>query len=126
MIGLNSFIGSEDVRVFRKPQREAWGDDKSAYHHTLEMVGVSTRTTTESTNDDFRARSQAGLTLYLDDEQVGGLRAGDEFEIKQPDGSVAFYVMEGYRWGLTWNKNPLSSFDMGNEVNIKFVRATEQ
>lgn len=123
MIGLNSFIGSEDVRVFRKPEADSWGDGNAQYHHTLESVGVAARTTTGSSNQSFRERVASGYTLYLDDEQVGTLRESDEIEIVMPDGSRAYYTLDGYRWGTAWTKNPLSSFDMGNEVNVKFLRA---
>lgn len=126
MIGMNVFVGAEDLRVFRKPTRDSWGDGTAIYHHTLEMVGVAARTTTASTNDDFRQRVQSGFTLFLDDDQVASLEGDDEIEMIMPDGSKAYYVLDGYKWGLAWTKNPLSSFDLGNEVNVKFLRAERQ
>ena len=123
MIGRNTFTGSQDIPVYRKPEQDSWGDTKHVYHHTLEMVGLAPRTTTAASNDSFRERVASGYTMYLDADQVASIKAGDEFHVPMPDGTIGIYQIDGYKWGLAWDQNPLSSFNAGNEVNLTFLRA---
>lgn len=122
--GMNPFIvGGKDIRIFRKPTKDSWGDVLPTYSGiTLENVAVAPRTSATEQGEGFRGRVQSGYTLYLDHEQTALVQPNDEFEIVMPDGTKAYYVLDGFEWGANWD-NPLSCWQPGDEVNLKFTRA---
>ena len=125
MIGLNAWIGGIDVEVWRVNggEKDSWGDTKADEHlFTLENVPFVPRTTTMATNDSFRERIESGYTLYLDAHDIGRLFEDAEFRILMPSGQKAAYALDGSLEGLMWDLNPLSSTNLGNEVNLKFLR----
>ncbi|WNM69939.1 head-to-tail stopper [Rhodococcus phage GuyFagieri] len=114
--------GGQDLRVFRKPGGgDSWGEKKAVHHHTLENVGVAPRTSDTKDGDGFRGRVVSGYTLYLDHEQVASLHQDDEIEMVFPNGIVAMYALDSFRAGANW-ANPLSFWQPGEEVNLKFLR----
>lgn len=120
---MNFLAGGKDIRVFRKPEKDSWGDKKAVFSGiTLENVGVAARTTSTQAGEGFRGRVASGYTFYLDHDEVAQLQVNDEFEIVMPDGTKAYYIMDGFEWGANWD-NPLSFWRPGNEVNLKFLRA---
>ncbi|AKJ72364.1 head closure Hc1 [Gordonia phage GTE8] len=123
MIGMNAWIGGIDVEVWNEPTKDSWGNTKPTHHRlTLESVPFVPRTTTMATNDSFRERIESGYALYLSSEQIAQLREADEFRITFPSGQRAAFALDGSLEGLMWDLNPLSSTDLGNEVNLKFLR----
>lgn len=125
MIGLNAWVGAGDVEVWRIAggEKDSWGDkprDEKLF--VLENVPMVPRTTTASTNDSFRERLESGYTLYLSAEDISRLDENYEFRLTFPTGQRAAYGLDGSLEGLMWDMNPLSSFNMGNEVNLKFLR----
>lgn len=125
-LGLNTHMGETvDVEIWRT-EKDSWGDKKAMKVDTIESVPLAARTTTMMSNDAIRERVASGYTMYLDNESVAKLRASDEIRWKMPSGNYVVYALDGFREGLMWNINPLSTFDMGNEVNLKFVGAAVQ
>ncbi len=124
MIGLNTHAGTTvDVEIWRE-QKDSWSAGGMAFHHKIECVPLAARTTTSASNDNIRERVQSGYTMYLDADQVALLRAGDQVKIKMPTGNIAVYELDGFREGIMWDLNPLSSnMGLGNEVNLRFVAA---
>jgi hypothetical protein len=112
--------GGRDIRVFRKPAKDSWGDLEPQYLLTLEDVGIAPRTTKTSEGEGFRGRVQSGYTIYLDQWQVEQLREDDEFEIVMNDGTAMFFGLDGSLWGGQWN-NPLSFWQPGFEVNLRYL-----
>ncbi|AXH49767.1 head closure Hc1 [Gordonia phage Pleakley] len=125
MIGLNAWVGGIDVEVWRvaNGEQDSWGDKKPDEKlFTLESIPCVPRTTTMATNDSFRERIESGYTLYLSSEEIAKLREDHEFRMTFPSGQKAAFALDGSLEGLMWDLNPLSSFDAGNEVNLKFLR----
>lgn len=125
MIGTNSWVGGIDVEVWRVAggEKDSWGDKKADEKlFVLESVPFVPRTTTMATNDSFRERIESGYTLYVSSEDIGRLSEDYEFRVEFPSGQRAAFALDGSLEGLMWDLNPLSSFDLGNEVNLKFLR----
>lgn len=122
--GMNPFLaGGENIRLFRKPAKDSWGEGKAVWSGiTLENVGVAPRTTKTVEGEGFRGRIASGYTFYLDHEQASQLKANDEFEIVMPDGTKAYYILDGFHWGANWD-NLFSSWQPGDEINGNFVRS---
>ena len=122
---MNPFLaGGKDIEVWDKPGQDSWGEKRAAYLFTLHNVAVAPRTTKTSEGEGFRGRIASGYTLYLDHDQVAQIKQDYEFVITMPDGTRAFYDLDGFDWGANWD-NPFSSFTPGVEVNLKFFRAQE-
>ncbi|ATN89556.1 head closure Hc1 [Gordonia phage Kabluna] len=123
MIGLNVLAGSVDVEVWDKPA-DSWGEGKAGMtlQFTLEMVPIVPRTTTIASNDSFRERIESGYTMWLSAEDIARLTESQEFRVVFPTGQKVAFALDGSLEGLLWDMNPLSSFNMGNEVNLKFLR----
>ncbi|WGH20817.1 head-to-tail stopper [Gordonia phage Commandaria] len=123
MIGLNAWVGGVDIEVWSEAKKDSWGDEKPAVKRlTLESTPIVPRTTTMATNDSFRERIESGYTMYLSAEQVAELRESDEFRVTFPSGQRVAFALDGSLEGLMWDMNPLSSINLGNEVNLKFLR----
>lgn len=124
MLGMNAWVGGVDVEVWSEQgEADSWGDKKpSTKLFTLESVPLVPRTTTISTNDSFRERIESGYTLYLDAEDLHRLREDYEFRVTFPSGQRVAFALDGSIEGLMWEMNPLSSINLGNEVNLKFLR----
>ncbi|AXQ62068.1 head-to-tail stopper [Gordonia phage Float294] len=124
MIGINAWIGGFDIEVWSVAgEKDSWGNKKPATKVlTLESVPFVPRTTTVATNDSFRERIESGYTAWLSAEDIGKLREDYEFRVTFPSGQRAAYALDGSLEGLMWSMNPLSSIDLGNEVNFKFLR----
>ncbi|AXH50312.1 hypothetical protein SEA_EMIANNA_32 [Gordonia phage Emianna] len=123
MIGMNAWIGGIDIEVWSEAKKDSWGNTKPSVHRlTLESVPFVPRTTTMATNDSFRERIESGYTVYLSADQIGELEEADEFRVTFPTGQQAAFALDGSLEGLMWDLNPLSSIDLGNEVNLKFLR----
>lgn len=125
MIGMNAWIGGVDVEVWDvgTGEKDSWGDTKADTKlFVLESVPFVPRTTTMATNDSFRERIESGYTLYLSAEDVSRLKETHEFRVTFPSGQRAAFALDGSLEGLMWDLNPLSSFDLGNEINLKFLR----
>lgn len=120
---MNPFLsGGKDVRIFRKPKTDSWGDAKAAYSGiTLENIAVAPRTTSTQEGEGFRGRIQSGYTLYVEHDQAAVIEPNDEFEIVMPNGDLAYYILDGSEWGGNWD-NPLSSWRPGDEINLKYLR----
>jgi len=113
--------GGKDIRVFRKPVKESWGDVEHEYLFTLEDVALVPRTTKTAEGEGFRGRVQAGYSVYLDKWQIEKLQEDDEFQIAMDDGTTMVFGLDGSLWGGQWD-NPLSSWEPGFEVNFKYLR----
>ena len=126
MIGMNTHIGhTVDVEVWRE-EKSSWSKGTTALHHKIDGVPLAARTTTAASNDSVRERVQSGYTMYLDVDQIALLRAGDQIKITMPTGNKSVYELDGFREGIMWDLNPLSSnMGLGNEVNLKFIAAEE-
>lgn len=119
---MNFLAGGKDVRIFRKPKTDSWGDAKPSYSGiTLENIGVAPRTTSTQEGEGFRGRIQSGYALYVDHDQAALIEPNDEFEIVMPNGDKAYYILDGSEWGANWD-NPLSFWHPGDEVNLKYLR----
>lgn len=124
MIGMNAWVGGVDVEVWSEEgEADSWGDKKASEKlFTLENVPLVPRTTTVATNDSFRERIESGYTLYLSADDLAKLKENYEFRVTFPSGQRVAFALDGSIEGLMWDMNPLSSFDLGNEVNLKFLR----
>ncbi|QAU06360.1 hypothetical protein SEA_WHOSEMANZ_34 [Gordonia phage WhoseManz] len=125
MIGVNTLAGSVDIEVWREAEQDSWGDKPKsnlAKAFVLECVALVPRTTTIATNDSFRERIESGYTMWLSSEDIARLRETDEFRVTFPTGQAVAFALDGSLEGLLWDMNPLSSFDLGNEVNLKLLR----
>ncbi|WAA19664.1 head-to-tail stopper [Gordonia phage Dalilpop] len=126
MIGMNAWIGGIDIEVWTEQnprEGDSWGEKKAQTKlFTLESVPWVPRTTTMATNDSFRERIESGYTAYLSAEDIAKLRENYEFRVTFPTGQQAAFALDGSLEGLMWDQNPLSSINLGNEVNFKFLR----
>lgn len=114
-------------KVFRIPDArgDSWGEKTGAkahaFSHTLEGAGRAPRTTSTKDGDGFRGRVQSGYILYLDGDQVASLRPDDEIELYFSSGIRARYAIDGFTGGADWT-NPLSGWEAGHEINLRFLR----
>ena len=125
LTGMNMWIGGIDVEVWliAGKAQDSWGDKKRDEKlFTIESCAVGPRTTSLNTNMSFREQMESGYVLYLDADTIAKLHEDVEFRMTFPSGQQAAYGLDGSLDGLLWDLNPLSSFNLGNEVNVKFLR----
>lgn len=125
LTGMNMWIGGIDVEVWQIPggAQDSWGDKKrDELLFMIESCPFAPRTTSLNTNMSFREQMESGYVLYISADVLAKLTENVEFRLTFPSGQRAAYGLDGSLDGLLWDLNPLSSFDMGNELNVKFLR----